>query len=388
MKKNEEKNKDYLSKQIITYLGNKRSLLPKIEKEIKKIQKNNNEYEKNGMKILDLFSGSGIVARMLKKYSSHLFTNDLESYSKLLNDVFLTNKNDFDHNQYNKYKKQIDERLKNNLVSGIITKNYAPKDDNNIKANERVFYTNKNAKIIDTIRDEIENIPNKKIKKYFLASLIQKASIHNNTGGMFKGFYKDRNTKIGKFGGLAENALKRIKGEIKLEKPILSEYDCKVTNYQMDSNKLVKKIKNLDITYIDPPYNQHPYGSNYFMLNLIINNVEKKNISKVSGIVSDWNRSKYNKKRYIFKTFENLIKNLDSKYIIISYNSEGFLSYEDIEYILKKYGKTSVNKINYNTYRGSRNLYKRNIHLQEYIFVLETKKGEKNNGKFKTIKRK
>ena len=25
-----------------------------------------------------------------------------------------------------------------------------------------------------------------------------------------------------------------------------------------------KELKNLDIAYLDPPYNQHPYGSNYF----------------------------------------------------------------------------------------------------------------------------
>ena len=377
-------NKDFLSKQIITYLGNKRSLLGHIEKQVKRIHK---KLSKEKMITLDLFSGSGVVARLLKKYSLELHTNDLETYSKLLNDVFLTNKNDFNEKLFDKYLTKINKKIESGFFveDGIISKNYAPKNDESIKSNERVFFTSMNAKIIDTIRNEIDEIvKEKEMKKFFLASLVQKASVHNNTGGMFKGFYKDRKTNIGKFGGTNENALKRIKKKIQLEKPILSNYDCVSINHQMDSNKLVKKIKNIDITYIDPPYNQHPYGSNYFMLNLIINNVEKQNVSKISGIVSDWNRSKYNKRKKIYWIFNDLIKNLDSKYAIISYNSEGFLKEEEIKKILNTYGKCKTTKINYNTYRASRNLYSRNIHLKEYLFVLE----KDNNVKFSTTKKK
>jgi adenine-specific DNA-methyltransferase len=37
-----------------------------------------------------------------------------------------------------------------------------------------------------------------------------------------------------------------------------------------DSNKIINNIPEVDLAYLDPPYNQHPYGSNYFMLNLIL----------------------------------------------------------------------------------------------------------------------
>ena len=36
-----------------------------------------------------------------------------------------------------------------------------------------------------------------------------------------------------------------------------------------DVNDAVEKIGHVNLTYFDPPYNQHPYGSNYFMLNII-----------------------------------------------------------------------------------------------------------------------
>ena len=82
-------NKDYLSEQIITYLGNKRSLLKEIENEIIKIKK---KIKKEKIIACDLFSGSGIVARMLKQHCSKIIANDLEEYSYLINKCYLSNK--------------------------------------------------------------------------------------------------------------------------------------------------------------------------------------------------------------------------------------------------------------------------------------------------------
>jgi adenine-specific DNA-methyltransferase len=149
-----------------------------------------------------------------------------------------------------------------------------------------VFYTVDNARRIDIIRDFINTV-NEDYKKYFMAQLLSEASIHTNTAGIFKGFYKDNKTGLGKYGGSGENALSRILGKINITHPTLSNFETEYKVYQEDANILVNKLKNedIDITYIDPPYNQHPYGSNYFMLNVILNQfVDENNISRVSGI--------------------------------------------------------------------------------------------------------
>ena len=52
-----------------------------------------------------------------------------------------------------------------------------------------------------------------------------------------------------------------------------------------DTNEVIKKLNDLDLIYLDPPYNQHPYGSNYFMLNTIAKNQLGDFISSVSGIL-------------------------------------------------------------------------------------------------------
>ena len=56
---------------------------------------------------------------------------------------------------------------------------------------------------------------------------------------------------------------------------------------------------------------------------------------------------------------------------MISYNSEGFISFEKMQNMLKKYGELKTIEIHYNTFRGSRNLRGRNIHIKEYLFVLK-----------------
>ena len=367
--KEQQEDKDFLTTQIITYLGNKRSLIYKIEDEIRLIQKNLN---KEKLISADLFSGSGVVARMLKKYSSKIIVNDLENYSYVINSCYLTNKEEYPKKLCNELRDEIISSSLNKKIPGIITENYAPKDDNKIEKGERVFYTHRNALLIDTYRNLIDKIVREEnLKRFFLAPLITEASIHVNTSGVFKGFYKDKNTGIGCFGAGGKNALTRILGEVKLKEPIFSNFNSELEIFTKDAVLLSKEIKNADIVYIDPPYNQHPYGSNYFMLNLILKNKLDVPISPVSGITQGWNRSAFNKPYLALKSMEEIISSLDSKYILISYNSEGFISFEEMKNMLQKYGDLKTSKIKYNTFRGSRNLNKRNIHVSEYLFVLK-----------------
>lgn len=218
-----EKNKNYLTKQLITYIGNKRDLLQQIEKYILLVKK---ELNKKDLITVDLFSGSGVVARLLKCYSSLVIANDLELYSKIVNEAFLSNSDELDNKLFNNYLEKINNKIICSPYKGLVSNYYAPKDDNNIKKGERVFYTKYNATYIDSFvhyMDEVVPDNDKKYKIFLLAVLITEASIHTNTCGVFKGFYKDKNTNVGKFGGTAENALIRIKGNIKITPPIVQQ---------------------------------------------------------------------------------------------------------------------------------------------------------------------
>lgn len=358
----------YFTEQIITYLGNKRTLLKEIDDFLQKVRKNLN---KEKLVTADLFSGSGIVARLLKQYSSFVIANDLEEYSYVLNTCFLSNEEEIDFDLYKQYLEEICRLIETSPVHGYISKNYAPKNDQEIQKGERVFYTRRNAEYIDGFRYYIDVVAPENYKKYFLALLLTEASVHVNTSGVFKGFYKDRETGIGKFGGSAENALSRIKGDIRIGVPYLSPNASEYMVYREDAVALSAKLSNIDFAYLDPPYNQHPYGSNYFMLNLIAKNQMPDEISKVSGIPKEWNRSAFNKKNLALSELSTIVKNLQAKYILISYNDEGFITFEEMCTMLAAFGKVEYKEIEYNTFRGSRNLRERNIHTHEYLFLLQ-----------------
>ena len=360
--------KEYLTQQLITYIGNKRALLSFIGDGVKIVQKKLN---KNKIKTFDVFSGSGIVSRYLKSYSSKIIVNDLEKYSEIINSCYLSNISEINIKEmtefYNELLNQLDEEK---LQGGFITKLYAPQSKDEICKNDRVFYTYRNACYIDTARKFIEKIPSE-YKKYFLAPLLSEASIHSNTSGVFKGFYKDSMTDIGKFGGNNENALTRILGNISLPFPVFSNFECEYEIHRGDSNVIIERVEDVDLAYIDPPYNQHPYGSNYFMLNLIVDYKEPENISSVSGIPGNWNRSHYNKKIYAYNSFKQLVENIRAKFLLISFNSEGFIKHDEMTELLKTTGKLEILETKYNTFRGSRNLKNRDIHVKEYLYLLE-----------------
>lgn len=364
-KKHEKK--EYLSKQLITYIGNKRALLDFIGSGIKRIQK---KLKKDKLKMFDVFSGSGIVARYFKQFSDLLIVNDLEKYSTVVSECYLSNEAELNIFALRKYYFEIIKETESHLRKGIISELYAPINDEEIKQNERVFFTSRNAMYIDTVRQLIGNIPVKE-QKYFLAPLLSEASIHANTSGVFKGFYKNKETGVGQFGALKKDAISRITGSIKLPFPVFSNFNCETIISNGDSNKIIKDLPEVDIAYLDPPYNQHPYGSNYFMLNLILEYKYPESTSKISGIPGNWNRSDYNKSHKALHSLTKLVEEIKAKYVLLSFNSEGFITVEQMKEMLEKKGKLQVLETKYNAFKGSRNLNNREIHIKEYLFLLE-----------------
>jgi len=359
----------FFNSHLITYIGNKRRLLPFLYQGFSKVR---DRIGKDKMVVFDGFVGSGAVARLLKAFASELHVNDLEDYAETINRTYLANRSSINTKKLNDYIIWLNENKLNSVSRepGFIEKNYAPKNDHEVQQGERVFYTNVNARIIDNIRHLIDEIP-EPYKTFTLASLLVKASVHTNTSGVFKGFHK-RNG-IGHFGGNGENALTRIKQEISLDTPIFSDFECATFIHKKDVNALVHdpKLPEFDLAYYDPPYNQHPYGSNYFMLNIINNGKEQEIQDGVSGISRGWNKSAYNKKKVAEDAMNNLLRDTRAKFIAISYNDEGIIPIESFKQILSQYGRWELMEQNYNTYRGSRNLRDRNINVKELLWILE-----------------
>ena len=363
---NDEEHNSFVYQTMLTCIGNKRKLVLNIRDIFDDIRK---LLSKDKLNILDGFAGSSVVSRELSYIANNLYINDMELYSYLMAYCYLVTPTKYQKEMIIFHISNMNYIAKNGpYYEGIICNTYSPKNNNNIQEGERCFYTRENALIIDTLRKYIEEKVDKDIEPYCLVPLLNKASINTNTSGVFKGFFK--NDKIGCFGGKGKNALSRIMKNIQLDIPVWNNTsDFNAFPYNLEISELVDKLPNdIDVMYLDPPYNQHPYGSNYFMLNVIANNKVPDDISRISGIPTNWNRSNYNNKT-AFEEMKNLIKKglSKAKYLVISYNNEGIITEPDWKLLFKPYNVKKY-EITYDTYKGSRNLTNRSNKVIEIMY--------------------
>ena len=156
---------NYYTQQIITYMGNKRKVIPHIEEIINIIKQNMN---KDNLSIGDGFSGSGVVSRLFKNHASELYVNDLAGYSKTINSCYLATPNKPTLAIINKYidaanlfvkeEKDKDKEEDKDKVKKFIQLHWAPSNDK-VKADERAYYTKENGRRIDSYQHYINTIP-------------------------------------------------------------------------------------------------------------------------------------------------------------------------------------------------------------------------------------
>ncbi len=361
-----EENPAYLSEQLITYLGNKRSLLPFIGSAVERVRTRLGEHR---LRCYDAFSGSGIVSRFLKRYAHTLYSNDLEAYAAMLGRCYLANRAEVEAAGLPLLCAEVQERLRQEWAPGLVAELYAPQDDTNIRPGERAFYTRNNAIFLDTACRIIRSLP-EGVQPFFYGPLLSEASVHTNTAGVFKGFYKNREGR-GQFGGAGRNALSRILAPMQLPPPVFSRFEVECHVLRGDATETARKLPELDLAYLDPPYNQHPYGSNYFMLNFLLEYKRPDSLSAVSGIPRGWNRSAYNRRRDVREALAELLAVLPARFALLSYNSEGFVSLPELLDTVHADWKAEVMEQEYATFRGCRNLRARSPRVKEYLLLLE-----------------
>ncbi len=383
----------YLTKQLIAYIGNKRSLLPFLSEVFDSFDLG------NSVVFSDPFSGSGSVSRLAKYKGYQVHCNDWEYYSYIANSCYIgINANE----KKDLFKRQggITQTFKdfNNLSGSFdpyISKYYAPK--NTIKADyltERLFYTKENGEFIDRARGYIKELYpgsnlteiEQKEKNILLASLLFEVSTHANTSGVFKACHKG-------FGGHGKDALGRIMAPMEMEIPHLvnSEYNNSVSN--TDALEFVKG-RTTDICYLDPPYNIHQYGSNYFMLNTVALwdkpavNQERGldgRYKEKAGIRKDWIKTKspYCYRDQAQAAFIDLMDNIDARYIILSYNTEGIIPFTTLFDIMEMHGKVSLHIKDYVLYRGGKQSLSRKNYNMELLLVVDRKGKPDGKDRFK-----
>lgn len=330
----------------MNYIGSKYKLSDFISSSVKSIVGEN----LSDKIFCDLFAGTGVVGRNFKKEVKKVISNDMEFYSYVLNKNYIENHEFLDNEIY------IKELNETNGEEGFIFNEYSE----NGKAN-RLYFSEHNGKKIDAIRTKIEFWKTEKkissaLYYFLLASLLESADKVANTASVYGAFLK----KI----------KKTAQKELILEPAIFEINSHSHEVYNEDSNLLIKKIEG-DILYLDPPYNAREYGANYHLLNTI---AKYDNFTpKGKTGLRDYSKSAFCKKKEVEKSFDDLIKNANFKYIFLSYNNEGIMSSETIKKILSNYGKYDLLTTEYQRFRADKkeNRNHKASSTTEYLHILE-----------------
>ena len=311
------------------YIGNKQKILSEIENLIESLKLNNENYT-----FCDLFSGTATVGNYFKdKY--RIISNDNLYMSYVISRAKLCTPNlKFEKLEKNPFEIFND---KTNLLKGFIYENYSTGNS------ERMYFSEENAQRIDFIRKKnekwhLEERINDDEYYYLIASLLESVSKVANVAGVYGAYLK-------KWDPRAVKPMKFIPIEMEKES---SKFENEV--YNKEAEKLINDISG-DILYIDPPYTKNQYSVQYHLLETIAL-YDNPEIKGVTGARDMSNKtSDFSKKGNAEIEFEKIIARADFKHIILSYSTDGLMSVEDIEHIMKKYGKPDTFKIYWIPYR-------------------------------------
>lgn len=330
----------------MNYIGSKHKLASFLKTSIKEVVGE----DVSQLVFCDLFAGTGIVGRNFKPFVKQVIANDVEFYSYVLNRNYIGNFNKLDT------QKQID--FLNNLEGkgGFIFNHYCENGSEG-----RLYFSSENGKKIDAMRQQIEvwkntNAIDNDTYYFLLASLIESADKVANTASVYGAYLKK----------VKKSAQKKL-----LLQPAI--FDFTKNSHQVfneDGNELIKTIKG-DILYLDPPYNARQYGSNYHLLTTIAKYDTFEPQGK-TGLRSYY-KSSYCKKNEVKKSFVELIKNANFKYIFLSYNNEGLMSENEICSVMSAFGKYSLKTTNYQRFKADKteNRNHKATNTVEYLHILE-----------------
>ena len=297
------------------YLGNKYKLLSFITGIVEKECS-------NVATVADIFAGTGAVSSAF--IDKHLIVNDILFSNYICHIAW------FSPQKYSS--KKIAEYIRYYNAVESCESNYMSETFSN------TFFDEYTCKKIGFIREHIEEEYNAKRlndreRALLITSLLYSKDKIANTCGHYDAYRRN---------GTFDKSL-----ELLLPEPEKNLQKNDIFN--MDANLLVQKIE-ADLVYIDPPYNSRQYCDAYHLLE----NVAKWEKPAVYGVAKKMNRDTL-KSDYCTsnatRAFEDLIKNIKARYILLSYNnmekkgddrSNARISDEDILRILKNKGEVKV----------------------------------------------
>lgn len=317
----------------VKYAGSKLRLLPYILQLVRKVKPHS---------VFDGFAGTTRVSQAFAQMGYKVVSNDIAVWSKTFGLCYLKNKKPKSY-----YQEIIDQLNALKGKDGWFTENYGGFPNggtssrlNGLKKPWQVHNTRK----LDAIREEIDKMNLGEVEKsVVLTSLIQALDQVDSTLGHFVSYLNDWSPR-------SYNTMRLSVPDL-----IVSEEEHEV--YNDDVFNVLDKV-NTDLAYYDPPYGSNNekmppsrirYAAYYHLWTTICLNDRPELFGKakrrvdssdtVAGSVFEEFRKGASGRFIVLEAIEKLLKQTNSKHVILSYSSGGRATAEELYEILAQSGR-------------------------------------------------
>lgn len=303
---------------MIKYLGSKRVLAPRILELAQGL---------DGVRsACDLFAGTTRIAQGFKRLGWHVHANDNTAYGYVLAKAFI----EVDRSTFPEAEARATLEHLNALPGtvGYATRTFA---------REARYFQEPNAQKIDAIRQAIDPVT-EPLRSILLTSLLLAADRVDSTTGVQMAYLKG-------WAPRSFQPLTLLMPELLPGPGVASQEDALNLASEVDA----------DLVYLDPPYNQHSYVGNYHVWETLVLNDEPEAYGVARKRVDCRTRkSPFNRKHEAAGALEHVIASLRCRYLILSFNDEGYVPRRSLEAMLSKWGEYTCEAVPHRRYVGAR----------------------------------
>jgi adenine-specific DNA-methyltransferase len=326
------------------YIGNKTRLLPFILRTLRR----------SGIAVgsaHDAFAGTASVSRALKAKGWRVHSSDLLMSSYVFQRAYVVaERADRDVEELAHVLAALPPRER------FITRHFSPASDGK---GARMYFTPENAGRIDAAREELEvwrQAGKVDGDSYYLllAAIIEGADRVANTAGVYASYMK-------RWQPNAKRAFAIVP-----ERPIKGGQPARAR--LMDATDAAREIGEVDLLYIDPPYNSRQYVAYYHIPEILARGWTDSSPAirgKVGLLAGNEGRSQWSHGRRVKKLFGALLSATGARHALISFNSEGHLEPDALHALLAGAsvdGKVSHFTQSYRRYRADSEREGRHYH--------------------------
>jgi adenine-specific DNA-methyltransferase len=311
-----------ISAPVIKYLGSKRTLLPSLVQILREFPQLTSA--------ADVFSGTSRVGHAFKRAGFRVIANDHNAYAHCLAQTYVASDLEEVEHDAKLLLAELDQLPGR---AGWFTQTFC--------VDARFFQPHNGARI-DAIREAIEQKSlSPQLRAVLLTALMEAADRVDSTCGLQMAYVKD-------WAPRSYNPLALRMPDVL---PAVAHGRCQAL--RMDANQAVRQM-DVDIAYIDPPYNQHSYLSNYHIWESLVL-WDKPEVYGVARKRVDCRarKSDYNSKRQHRLIFEDLIAGIAAPLLVVSFNNEGYQSRPELEQLLAAHGQVFVVTRDFKRYVGA-----------------------------------